>query len=218
MSHAMPVHDAAHPFASRSSRGGAGARRALRRAQLALAALALTFAGLLLASGRAHSTTVLWLDDDALIDHADQIVHGEVTSATSHWDPVSGRVYTAYTFRSFEVLKGAADQDGEVTFREWGGEIDGVRYLIPGAGRFRPGQEVLAFLGTVDPHTGVGFTAGLAQGKFSVERAGSRARAVRSLTSLVTVEADGATHHPHAGGDERELGTWLCRIRERCAR
>lgn len=168
-----------------------GRSRTLTTALLAAAACAAL--ALVVDPPRAAATTVEALSDADLVKGARTIAHADVTEKRSvRLADGSGRIYTEYRFRVRELMKGAATEAGSaavppsVVFREWGGEADGVRYWIPGVNGYEPGEEVVAFLGDADPRTGVGFTYGLAQGKFKIEREATtgKARLTRRLAAL----------------------------------
>ncbi|GIW71017.1 MAG: hypothetical protein KatS3mg102_0559 [Planctomycetota bacterium] len=168
----------------------------------------------LLVAAPAAATTVVLLDDDALVARAVAIVHGDVVGKRCARTP-DGRIFTEYRFAIREMLKGEAPPSGVVSFREWGGELDGLRYWIPGTGRFEIGDEVIVFLGATDATTAVGFTTGLAQGKFRVVRNARGARAIRQLGTLVTIDEESGEPVAHAERDEHDLEALLARIRAR---
>lgn len=179
-------------------------------------------AALLLPLRPLQATTVVALGDAELARGARTIVHGDVVARRSVLAAEGGRIYTEYRFAVRELLKGAAEGDGTVVFREWGGEVGGVRYWIPGVQGYEPGEEVVAFLGAPDPRTGVGFTVGLAQGKFSVarDRATGKAEVRRALEQLEIVPRPGAAPQatPATPGGPRELGGFLAKIRAELAK
>ncbi|RME73945.1 MAG: hypothetical protein D6776_06125, partial [Planctomycetota bacterium] len=82
----------------------------------------------------ARGTEALALDEAALVARSEAIVHGRVRARRCRRLP-DGRIYTEYAIEVFEALKGAGRPGTTVTFREWGGEVDGIHYWIPGAGR-----------------------------------------------------------------------------------
>jgi hypothetical protein len=178
---------------------------------------------LILIQPLATATTVVALSDADLVHGAKTIVHADVLEKHSVQLQGSGRIYTEYRFHVKDLLKGAAAGDGTVVFREWGGEVNGVHYWIPGVNGYEPGEEVVTFLGEQDARTGVGFTFGLAQGKFRVERAeGGKVRLTRRLGSLEVVPQGaplapiappGAAGKPPAAEPERELDTFKAFIR-----
>lgn len=183
-------------------------------------AVCTVFAGLFLltAGSPAGATTVLRLADEALVDQADRIVHGRVIAKVVHALP-DRTCYTEYRIRVTEVLKGDAPAApaAELTFREWGGKTDaGWGYWIPGTGELDLDQEVVVFLGRPDPATGVGFTTGLAQGKFQVRRkAGREAEVLRDLEGLELLDDDGRPVAPRAAPERRRLEDLKRRVRAR---
>jgi hypothetical protein len=180
---------------------------------LSVAAIAAT----LLPLRALEATTVVALADGDLARVARTIVHGDVVAKRSFVAAEGGRIYTEYRFAARELLKGSGNGDGTVTFREWGGEVGGVRYWIPGLQGYEVGEEVVAFLGAPDARTGVGFTVGLGQGKFTVERehATGRAKVRRSLEQLDVVGRPGV---PSAQSAPRELDGFLATIRAEVAK
>lgn len=170
----------------------------------------------------AGATTVVRLDDGTLIDSAAKVVHGVVVEKTPHALPDGRRFYTEYRIRVSEMLKGEADEEDaegvrEVVFREWGARMpDGRGYWIPGCGSFEVGEEVLVFLGEPDPRTRIGFTTGLAQGKFHILREDGEAKATRKLGSSAEVTELGADGKPKEPEVEiRDLEALKRKVRER---
>lgn len=190
---------------------------ARRKTLVVAAAVTALFVGLLAAP--LSATTVVLLGEDELVAAARAIVHGDVVSKRTAVAARGGRIYTEYRFRPREVLKGATDPDGTITFREWGGEANGIRYYIPGVGEFAEGDEVVAFLGEADSATGVGFTVGLSQGKFRVVREGGEARVRRDLARARLFSREtGEEVAPPPAEDERGLEAFKMAIRARLGR
>ena len=159
------------------------------------------------------ATTVVALDDAQLVRLAKTIVHADVIGKQSYVAGPSGRIYTEYAFRPREVLKGEAGKDGLVIFREWGGEVNGIHYWLPGVGAFSEGEEFIGFLGEADPQNGVSFTTGLAQGKFHIDRdAQGNARAVRNMGELHLV--DPKTGQVEDGAPRRAVSVDLSALKE----
>lgn len=168
---------------------------------------------------RAHATTVVALDDAALVDASERIVHGKVLERTSSRLD-DGRVVTTYRIQVREWLKGEDDGGGAaLVFREWGGTLaDGSGTWIPGAGSFEVGEEVLVFLAPRGDE-GVGFTTGLAQGKFHVRPGPDGAkRASRSLGRLSLVDASGRPVEGADDKDARDLTELKRKVKERVRR
>jgi hypothetical protein len=95
-----------------------------------------------------------------------EIVIGTVEATRSYWSEDRRHIFTDVDVRVSRSLKGAATQ--RITLVQLGGEVDGVRYSIPGGPLFRSGEEALLFVwrdGRGRPQVN-----GLAQGKFDIER------------------------------------------------
>ncbi len=198
-----------------------GDGRMSRRALLAAAALA----AILFVVRPSAATTVVALDDGELARGSRTVLHGDVVSKQSFVAAQGGRIFTEYRFAVRDLVKGAANADGTVVFREWGGEAGGVRYWVPGVAGYEVGEEVVAFLGDADPRTGVGFTYGLAQGKFKVERDAASGRAVvrRDLSSLKLEPrpGDDRAAPPPEGAEPprgRDLGAFKAKLRAELAK
>lgn len=58
----------------------------------------------------------------------------------------SRQIYTVYTLRINEVLKGASPAEAVIQFRELGGEKDGMGMRIEGAAEFQDGEDVIVLL------------------------------------------------------------------------
>lgn len=196
-------------------------RNPIRLLPLVLALVASTAVVAGTGAGPAAASTVVLLDDQGLADEAARVVHGEVVSVRPGLARDGVRIYTDVTIRATEMLKGQADGSGLVTFRHWGGELGGRRYVIPGAAELRLGDEVVAFLGDEVGADRAGFTVGLAQGLFHVVRdpATGAASVHRRFGGLNVV--DRGTGRPvavplrEAG---RDLGEFLTEMRRRVGR
>jgi hypothetical protein len=177
---------------------------------------------LLLAVRSSDATTVVALSDAELACGAKTVLHGDVVSRESFVTATGGRIYTEYRFAVRDLLKGAAESDGTVVFREWGGEVGGTHYWLPGVSGYKLGEEVVAFLGDADPRTGVGLTYGLAQGKFVVQRDAKTGKAEvrRDLSGLKLVDGDRQTPAPEPPdeGAGRELESFKAKIRTEAAK
>jgi hypothetical protein len=118
----------------------------------------------------AQATTLLRADVPTLTDHADVIVQGRVLSRASHWTPDHRRIVTDVRIQVEEALKGEPAR--ELTIRQPGGVVGGIGQRVSGLASFREGEEVLVFLERSGP---VHRVAGMAQGKYSLERSASGA-------------------------------------------
>ncbi len=131
-------------------------------------ALALTHALFLVAACAvpASATTMRHLDTRGLTLGSSEIVVGAVQATRARWNADRSKIFTEVDLRVAESLKGAGTQ--LITLTQLGGEIDGVKYSIPGGPLFRAGEEALVFVWR-DPK-GVAQVNGLAQGKFDITR------------------------------------------------
>lgn len=130
----------------------------------------------------AAATTVVHMDTRALARRSSDIVVGEVTGLRAYWNEAHTRILTDVSVRVSESLKGAPASD--LTLTQLGGELDGLRYDIPGGPSFAKGEEALLFVWR--DAAGRPQVNGLAQGKFEIGRdAASGARLVqRSMPGL----------------------------------
>jgi hypothetical protein len=97
---------------------------------------------------------------------ASAIVRGTVVDVRSDWADSRRRVETIVTVRVSESLKG--EMRGLVSVKVPGGVLGRYRSITIGAPSFRPGEEVVLFLGAEPP--ALPFLIGLGQGVFRVQR------------------------------------------------
>ncbi|HLW81907.1 MAG TPA: hypothetical protein VKS20_07695 [Candidatus Acidoferrales bacterium] len=97
---------------------------------------------MLLTAPLAESTTLAQLSLAQLVDSAHIIVHAEAISNMTVWH--DGEIWTITTFRILDNWKGQASPKIEV----WmiGGHAGRITSYVPGAPRFRPGEEAVLFL------------------------------------------------------------------------
>jgi hypothetical protein len=131
--------------------------------RLRLAALLLACASL---APHAHATQVRHLDTRALAIESSDIVVGRIAATRSYWNDTHTKILTDVSVEIAESVKGAGP--GTLVLTQLGGEVDGVRYTIPGCPAFRAGEEALLFVWR-DPR-GRAQVNGLAQGKFEITR------------------------------------------------
>jgi hypothetical protein len=111
------------------------------------------------------ATTVLRADVPALTRLSDAVVRGRVVSLQSHWTADGLRIVTDVRLEVVEALKGAPGRT--ITIRQPGGTVGNIGQRVSGLASFKPGEEVVVFLERQGP---VHVVAGLAQGKFHLER------------------------------------------------
>ena len=80
----------------------------------------------------------------AMCARAERIVHGVVEESVSAADP-PGEIWTTYTIRVEESIKGGAAAGSTVEVRQPGGIAGDYRQWIPGTPHFSPGEEVILF-------------------------------------------------------------------------
>jgi hypothetical protein len=113
----------------------------------------------------AHATIIVPTEDAQLIRQARTIVQGQITKIESHWYAAKTQIYTHVGVRVEEVLKGELPEV-EVTVKQLGGSVGGLRSWVFGSPEFVVGERVLLFL-TANPD-GTLRVLGLYQGKFSI--------------------------------------------------
>ena len=113
----------------------------------------------------ANATIIVPTEDYRLIRQASTIVVGQVTKIESHWYAAKTQIYTHVGVRVEEVLKGELPQV-DITVKQLGGSVGGLRSWIFGSPEFLLGERVLLFL-TANPD-GTLRVLSLYQGKFSI--------------------------------------------------
>ena len=136
-----------------------------------------------------------------LADSSALIVTGRVVSIGTQADGAA--IYTYVTLATSAVLKGeslisVAGAPAHLVIKQMGGALRDVGLHVAGQATFTPDEEVLVFL-AVRPRDRTLYTAGLAQGKFSLVDAGGTATRdgmsvsldeVRSVAALSMVQPD----------------------------
>jgi hypothetical protein len=143
----------------------------------------------------ASATTLQHVDTRELVRSSQEIVVGQVDDARSYWNENHTKILTDVTVRVTSALKG--NTVDRLTLTELGGEVDGIRYDIPGCPVFRPGEEALFFVWR-DSH-GRAQVNGLAQGKFEIRRDAAGTAFVQRATTGFAVR-DARTLRPLAAG------------------
>lgn len=124
----------------------------------------------LFAAGSARATTMLAADVPSLTRSSDAVVRGTVTSVQSRWTGDRMRIVTDVQIEVEESLKGTPPR--QVTVVQPGGVVGDIGQRVSGLASFQPGEEVVVFL---EKRPGATYrVAGMAQGKFRVERSTDR--------------------------------------------
>ena len=119
-----------------------------------------------LVSFTSQATMVMKLDDEAMVNQAETVVTGTVTSMRSEWNKERTRIFTYITITPSNFLKSDGSSD-EIVIKEPGGEVGEIGMFVEGSSVFEEGEEVLLFLKR--GRKGFHRTVGLSQGKFSIQ-------------------------------------------------
>ena len=143
--------------------------------------------GALVLAAAASATTMRHLETRDLTLGSSEIVIGTVVGTRSYWSEDRRRIFTDVDVQVSRSLKGEAS--GRLTLVQLGGEVDGVRYSIPGGPLFRSGEEALLFVWR--DTRGRPQVNGLAQGKFDIERdpANGKATVQRTVAGFAVRDA-----------------------------
>ncbi len=128
----------------------------------------------------AGATTMLRADLPELAHSADSIVQGTVRRVESRWSGDGRRIVTDVEIQVSDTLKGQAS--GTVVVTQPGGRVGDIGQVVSGLASFTKGEEVVLFL---ERRGSKAFrVAGMAQGKYKVQRSedGTRALAVPEPT------------------------------------
>jgi len=114
----------------------------MKPALIDLTSISFVIAFALLLSPLAQSTTLAPLSLAQLTSSAANVVHAECTGNQAMWR--DGEIWTVTSFRVLENWKGKSPQEIQV----WmiGGRAGPVTSYVPGAPRFRIGEETVLFL------------------------------------------------------------------------
>lgn len=131
----------------------------------------------------ASATTMLRADLPELARTSDTIVHGTVRRVESRWSGDGHRIVTDVEIQVSETLKGQAG--GTVLVTQPGGRVGDIGQMVSGLASFSSGEEVVLFLERRGAQTFR--VAGMAQGKYKVQRSadGTQALAVPEPTGDV---------------------------------
>lgn len=148
-----------------------------------------------LMSSWVSATTMVALDVDALTRSSDAVVRGKVVSVKAKWTSDHLRIVTETVIEVSESWKGAPTK--LITVTQPGGEVDDIGQHVEGIASFSPTEEVVLFL-EARGQGGERFTvAGLAQGRFHVEKSSDGAATyTRQDQTAHLLLIDPATHQP----------------------
>jgi hypothetical protein len=146
------------------------------------------------------ATTVLSIRDSALADQAVVIAEGTVISAGA----VAGQPATEYRLRVERQVKGEVPGGVAVVRVPGGRAANGLKLKIWGAPEFRIGERALMFL--VPRADGTYGALQLALGSFHELRSGQSRLAIRDLSEVYQIDADGS---PEPVRDLDRFSRWL---------
>lgn len=117
-------------------------------------------------AGVAQATTMLALDVAGLSGSSDAVVRARVGQVSARWTRDRARIVTDVELTVLDAWKGTAS--GKIVVTQPGGEVGDIGQRVDGAAAFVAGEEVVLFL---EARGGAFTVAGMAQGRFKVERA-----------------------------------------------
>jgi len=129
--------------------------------------------GFLVAAGQARATSMVYQDLSALTQSSDAVVHGTVKKTESRWSGDHQRIITEVSIDVSEFVKGRGAKT--VVVVQPGGEVGGIGQKISGLASFAEGEEVVLFLERSGAEKYR--VAGMAQGKYRVERSSDKTAA-----------------------------------------
>jgi hypothetical protein len=119
---------------------------------------------------QALATSMLHQNIDSLTQSSDAVVLGKVKATQGHWSADHMRIITDVTIEVAEFFKGGGSST--LVVRQPGGEIDGIGQKVSGLASFSEGEEVVLFLEHLEKDKYR--VAGMAQGKYRVERSSDK--------------------------------------------
>ncbi len=120
----------------------------------------------LLTWGTTYAQRTLPMTLKEMVGRAAVIVHATVTGVETGRDPVTGMPATWVTLRIAENFYGALDDI--YTFKQVGGEADGMAYRLAELPQYTRGEEIVLLLSQAHRTTGFTSPVGIGQGKFRV--------------------------------------------------
>ena len=159
-------------------------------------------------AARATVLQRLFLDD--MVGKSAVVVHATVISSRADWNASHSSIWTVYTVRAHQYLKGFLGETFE--FREPGGTVSNVRMYVAGAPKFLAAEEVVLFLWT-DGRSGRYQCIGFEQGALRVRQEGTVKLVNRSIPvrpeQAVQARAPLRSRLGPVSGTSRELGALL---------
>lgn len=170
----------------------------MKPALIDLTSVSFVIAFALLLSPLAQSTTLAPLSLVQLTSSAANVVHAECTGNRTLWR--NGEIWTVTSFRVLENWKGNSPQEIQV----WmiGGRAGPVTSYVPGAPRFRIGEETVLFL---EPAASRSFGSVLSitawgEGTFRIRRDPHTGAMIVTQDTAITPNFDPSARTFHAAG------------------
>lgn len=155
--------------------------------------ICLTAFGLLLPP-LAESTTLTQLSLSRLVNSAQAIVHAKAIANERLWR--DGEIWTVTKFRLIESWKGSSPP--EINVWMIGGQMGRIMSYVPGAPRFRPGEETVLFLEPM--HAGEMSITAWGEGTFRVCFDARTGESFVTQDTAIAPEYEPATHSfQHSG-------------------
>lgn len=134
---------------------------------------------ILFCSGIVNAQRTIPLNIEQLVRDAGMIVEATIVKTETGKDPQSGLLVTWVTMEVNEPFYGA--QKGQVTFKQYGGEADGLANYPKHLPRYTAGERSILFL-TAASSIGMQSPVGMQQGKFVVVTEGTTKTRIKNLT------------------------------------
>lgn len=169
------------------------------------------FAAALIAASSLSAASVPRMSFERVVRSSPRAFRGVVTKSWSAWDAGRTAIWTHYEIRVAETLRGP----GVATFTmsEPGGVVGGLGMEVPGAPRFRIGEEAVVF--AYQTPLGYWRVRGWGQGRFRVEELAGRrvVRAPQTGAALLDLRAPRAKAAALSPPDRQPLEAFLERAR-----
>lgn len=170
--------------------------------------ICLTAFGLLLPP-LAESTTLAQLSLDQLVNSAHAVVRAKAISNERLWH--DGEIWTVTTFLVIENWKGSSTP--EIAVWMIGGQMGRIMSFVPGAPRFRPGEETVLFLEPT--RTGEMSITAWGEGTFRVHFDARTGESFATQDTAIAPEYEPATHSfQHSGIRNWPLAVLKMRVLE----
>ena len=168
--------------------------RLVRRRSSRILLFLFVLSGLLWATSAA-ATVAEYLDLAGLVDRSDLIVRGHIVDQQLFEDPKRDTMTTITTVKVAHAFHGTVGET--VVFQQWGGQVDGLVWQIPGDAEFEPYEDVVLFLveGRGE-YAGMHYLTALAQAKYTVFEHDDTTLDVRDLSTSALYNPDSRAVNP----------------------